>query len=116
MASWKSIKWDDNKSLDKFSYRITQIGKALGLNDQHILDTFKLGWMSNAYINLVHVDAMQTLINLAKRVMSVSDRTSPSASAISNTTLMEASGHDGLASGTYEKPDIPKQISFQDLA
>ena len=25
------------------SHRVTQIGKALGLNDQHMLDTIKLG-------------------------------------------------------------------------
>ena len=41
MASWRNIKWDGNEILDEFSYRVTQLGKALGLNDQHILDTFK---------------------------------------------------------------------------
>ena len=29
--------WDDNETLDEFSYRVTQSGKALGLNEQHIL-------------------------------------------------------------------------------
>ena len=43
MASWRNIKWDGNDTHDKFSYRVTQPGKALGLNDQHILDTFKTG-------------------------------------------------------------------------
>ena len=47
MAGWRNIKWDGNETLDEFSYRVTQLGKALGLNDQHILDTFKLGLPSN---------------------------------------------------------------------
>ena len=37
MASWRNIKWDGNETLHEFSYRITQLGKALGLNHQHIL-------------------------------------------------------------------------------
>ena len=55
MASWRYIKWDGNDALDKFPYRVTQLGKALGLNDQHILDTFKLGLPSNIYVNLAHI-------------------------------------------------------------
>ena len=51
MASWRNIKWDCNKTLDEFSNRVTQLGKALGLNDQHVLDTFKLGLPSNIYVN-----------------------------------------------------------------
>ena len=42
----------------------TQLGKALGLNDQHILDTFKLGLPSNIYVNLVHIDDMQATLNI----------------------------------------------------
>ena len=38
MASWRNIKWDGNETLNEFSYSITQLGKTLGLNDQHILD------------------------------------------------------------------------------
>ena len=37
MASWRNIKWDGSETLDEFSYRVTQLGKTLGLNDQHIL-------------------------------------------------------------------------------
>ena len=50
MASWINIKWDGNETLDEFSYRVTQLGKAVDLNDQHILDTFKLGLPSNIYV------------------------------------------------------------------
>ena len=42
MASWRNIIWDGNETLDEFSYRVTQLGKALDLNDQHTLDTFRL--------------------------------------------------------------------------
>ena len=52
MASCRNIKWDGNETLDEFSYRATQLGRALGLNDQHILDTFKLGLPLNIYVNL----------------------------------------------------------------
>ena len=48
--------------------------------------------------------------------MAVSKGTSPSASAIFNIPFMVASSHDGLASGIYQKPDIPKQVIFQDAA
>ena len=67
MASWRNIKWDGNETLDEFSYRVTQLGKELGLNDQYILDTFKLGLPSNIYVNLVHIDGMQATLNMAKR-------------------------------------------------
>ena len=46
----------------------------------------------------------------------MSKGTSPGASAISNIPFMAASSHDGLASGMYQKPDIPKQFTFQDSA
>ena len=90
MASWRYIKWDGNVTLDDFSYRFTQLGKALGLNDQHILDTFKLGLPSNIYVNLVHIDDMQATLNMAKRLTAVSKGTSPDASAISNIPFMAA--------------------------
>ena len=98
MASWRNIKWDVNETLDEFSYRVTQLGKALGLNDQHILGTFKIGLPSNIYVNLVHIDGMQATLNMAKRFMAVSKGTSPGASAISNIPFMVASNHDGLNS------------------
>ena len=47
MASWRNTTWDGNETLDEFSYRVTQLDKELGLDDQHILDTFKLGLPSN---------------------------------------------------------------------
>ena len=72
MASWRNIKLDGNETLDEFSYRVTQLGKGLGLNDQHILDTFKLGLPSNIYVNLVHITGMQATLNMAKRLMAVS--------------------------------------------
>ena len=113
MASWRNIRWDGNESLDEFSYRITQLGKALGLNDQHILDSFKLGLLPNIYVNLVHIDGIQATLNMAKRLMAVSKGPSLGASAISNIPFMVASSHDGLASSVYQKPDIPKQVTFQ---
>ena len=108
MASWRNIKCNGNETLDEFSYRATQIGKAPGLNDQHILDTFKLGLPSNIHVNLVHIDGMQATLNMAKRLMLVSKGPSPGASAISNIPFMVTSSHDELASGNYQKPDIPK--------
>ena len=114
MTSWRNIKWDGNETLDEFSYRVTQLGKALGSNDQHILDTFKLGLPSNIYVNLVHTDDIQAKLNIARRLMAVSKGPSPGASAISNIPFMAASSHDGLASGMYQKPDIPNQATFQD--
>ena len=116
MASWRNIKWDGNETLGEFSYSVTQLGKALGLNDQHILDTFKLGLPSNIYVNLVHIYGMQATLNMAKRLMAVSTGSSPGASAISNMPFMVASNHDGLTSGSYQKPDISKQVTFQDSA
>ena len=53
---------------------------------------------------------------MAKRLMAVSQGPSPGASAISNIPFMVASNHDGLASGNYQKPDISKQVTFQDSA
>ena len=108
MASWRNIKWDGNETVDEFSYRVTQLDNALGLNDQHILDTFKLGLPSNIYVNLVPIDGMQATLNMAKILMAVSKRTSPGASTISNIPFMAALNHDGLALGIYQKPDIPK--------
>ena len=112
IASWRNIKWDGNETLDEFSYRVTQLDKALGLNAQHILDTFKLGLPSNIYVNLIHIDGMQTTLNMAKRLMVVSKGTSPCASSISNSPFMAVSSHDELVSGIYQKPDIPKQVHF----
>ena len=87
MASWRNIKWDGNETLVEFSYRGTQLGKALGLNDQHILGTFKLGLPSNIYVTLAHKDGMYATLNMAKRHMAVSKGTSLGASAISNIPL-----------------------------
>ena len=106
MAIWRNIKGYGNETLDEYLYRVTQIGKALGLHDQHILDTFKLGLPSNIYVNLVHIDGMQATLNMAKRLMAVSKGPSPGGSAISNIPFMVASNHNGLASGIYQKPDI----------
>ena len=53
---------------------------------------------------------------MAKRLMFVSKGTLPGASVISNITFMVASSHDGLASGIYQNPDMPKQVTFQDSA
>ena len=123
VADWNALKEQFKQqfnpvgnTLDEFSYRVTQLGKALGLNDQHILDTFKLGLPSNIYVSLVHIDGMQATLNMAKRLMAVSKGTSPGASAISNIPFMVASNHDGLNSGIYQKPDIAKQVTFQDSA
>ena len=41
MTGWRNIEWDGNETFDEFSYRVTQLGKAIGLNDQNILDTFQ---------------------------------------------------------------------------
>ena len=97
-------------------YRVTQLGKTLGLNDQHILDTLKLGLPLHIYVNLVHIDGMQATLNIAKRLMALLKGTSPGESAISNIPFMAASGHDRLASGIYQEPDISKQVTFQDSA
>ena len=59
---------------------------------------------------------MQATLNMAKRLMAVSKGTSPGASAISNIPFMVASNQDGLNSGIYQKPDIAKQVTFQDSA
>ena len=66
MASWRNIKWDSNETLDEFSNRVTQLGTTLGLSDQHILDSFKLGLPSNVYVNIVHIDGTQGTLNMAK--------------------------------------------------
>ena len=81
-----------------------------------MLNTFKLGFPSNVYVNLIHIDDMQGTLNMAKRLMAVSKGTSPGASATSNIPFVVASSHDRLASGNYQKPDIPKQVTFQDSA
>ena len=119
MASWRNVKWDGNETLDEFSYRVTQLGKALGLNDQHILDTFKLGLPSNIYVNLTHIDGMQATFTMTKKLMAVCKGPSPGASAISSISsipFMVALSHDGLASDNYQRPDILKQVTFQDSA
>ena len=48
--------------------------------------------------------------------MAVSKGTLPGASAISNIPFMTDLSHNGLASGIYQKPYIPKQVTFQDSA
>ena len=92
--------------------QLTQLGKVLGLNDRHILDTFILRLSSNNYVNLVHIDSMQATLNMANRFMAISKGTWPGASAILNIPFMAASSHDGLASGVYQKTDIPKTGNF----
>ena len=62
--------------------RFTQLGKALGLNDQCTLHTFKLVFPLNIYVNLVPIDGTQVTLNIAKRLMAVSKETSPGAGAI----------------------------------
>ena len=59
---------------------------------------------------------MQATLNIAKRLMAVLKGTSPGASAIPNIPFMAASSHDGFASGIYQKPDIPRQLTIQDSA
>ena len=46
--------------------------------------------------------------------MAVSKGTSLGANAISNFPFIAASSHDGLAPGMYQKPDLPKQVTYQD--
>ena len=86
----ENTKWDGNETFDEFLYQITQLGKALGLNDQNILGTFKLGLSSNIYVNLVHIDGMQATLNMAKRLIAVSKGTLPGATATSNIPFMVA--------------------------
>ena len=59
---------------------------------------------------------MQATLNMSKRLMAVSKGPSLGASAIPNIPFMVASNHDGLTSGSYQKPDISKQVAFQDSA
>ena len=42
--------------------------------------------------------------------------TAPGASAISKISFLTALSYDGLASGMYQQPDIPGQVTFQDSA
>ena len=63
IASWRNIKWDGNETVDEFSHRVIQLGKALGLSDQHILDIFKLGLPSNVYVEMVHIDGIQATLD-----------------------------------------------------
>ena len=116
MASCRYIKWVGNETLDEFSYRVIQLGKTLLLNDQHILDAFKLGLPSAVYVNLVHIGDMQAILNMAKRLMAVSKGPSPGSHIASKIPFMAASVHDRLASGIYHQPDICKQVTFQDSA
>ena len=69
-------------------HRVTQLGKVLGLNNQHTLDTFKLGLPSNIYVNLVHIDGMLAKLNMAKNLWLSQKETSLGASAISNIPFM----------------------------
>ena len=57
MASWRNVKWDGNET-PLNSHTDTHLGKEIALNDQCILDTFKLGLPSNIYANLVHIHGM----------------------------------------------------------
>ena len=113
MVSWRNIKWDGHESLHEFLYRVTQPGQTTRLNDQLILDTFKLGLPSNVYVYLVHIDGMKATLNVAKRHMAVSKGTLLGASGISNIPFMASSNNDGLGSGLYQNPDIPKQVTFK---
>ena len=45
---------DGNETLDEFSYRVTQLGKSLCLNDQNILGTFKLGYFQVSVVCKPH--------------------------------------------------------------
>ena len=107
MASWRNIEWDSNETLEEFSYIVTHLGKMLGINDQHILDTFKLWLPWNVYANMVHIDYMQATLNMAKRLMSVSQGSLPGVSAISNIPFIAALGHK-----MYQKPDRSKLVPF----
>ena len=59
---------------------------------------------------------MQATLNIAKRLMVLSKRASPGASAMSNIPFMAASSNDGLESGIYQKPDIHKQDLYASRA
>ena len=56
---------------------------------------------------------MPAAMNVAKRLIAGCKGTSLGTSAIPNIPFMAASGHDGMASGMYHKPDIPKQVTFK---
>ena len=43
-------------------------------------------------------------------------KTSPGTCAISNVLFLSVSSHDGMTSGMYHKPDIPKQVTFEEPA
>ena len=51
---------------------------------------------------------------MIERPMAVSKGASLGVSVISNIQFMATSNHDGLATGMFQKPDIPKQVAFQD--
>ena len=55
---------------------------------------------------------MQATLNMAKRPVAVSKGTSPGYDAISNIPFMAPSSHAELASGMYQKSDIPMQVNF----
>ena len=105
-----------DKTLDELSYRVTKLGKALGLNDQHILHTFKLGLPLNIYVNLVHIDDMQAILNMAKNTYGCIKRNFTRCKCHIFYSIYGSFKPDGLASGIYQKPDIPKQVTFQDSA
>ena len=92
------------------------MNRTLSLEDQHFLDTFKLGLPLNVYVNLAHIDHMAVTLNMVKGPIVISTLASPGVSAMSHFPFMAASSHDRMASGMYHKPDIPKQVTFQDSA
>ena len=68
MASWRNIKWDGNKTCTIFSYRVTQLGRALGLNKQHILDNVQARTTLSVFVNfLVYVDGMPAIFSMKKK-------------------------------------------------
>ena len=59
---------------------------------------------------------MQATLNMAKLLIVVSKGTSPGAGALSSILFMMVLSHNRFASYTYQKLDIPKQVTFQDSA
>ena len=59
------------------------------------------------------MDVMQTIMGMAKSLMAVKNIR---CTFLSNIQFMAPLSHDVLASGMYQKPGIPKQVTFQDIA
>ena len=68
---------------------------------------------TNVYVNLVHIYGMPATLNMVKRLMAVSKRAIPGASAISDIPFKTALSHDGLASGMSDKPNVHKRVSVK---